>query len=305
MKVFHVKYVQDWLFSHLDNHLQMWKPNTQRYSIYNYVKHSKTPYFQTTESGTSNNLTFFLLDPWLSHFTKYQNFCTLALMPRLSKKKQKLLHEWSDRKLMRLRKCPTSPASVLWYALQCGRDWGAEEKGVLGGTQKACEIIRAFAEVFSIVRPEERSWSSQPPGSHSLTPGSGLCLRIALRQLPLRKSTRADTLNAGDAHRGRKRDTQEYIYTVINIAFWSKMWENCKCGAHNYRHYRWWKGSSRSTRCKESFQIHNYNNYIVLTLIFYTKIFCSAVILPDPNISAIHVVITVLSSGLGKKSYTK
>lgn len=26
-----------------------------------------------------------------------------------------------------------------------------------GGTQKACEIIRAFAEVFSIVRPEERS----------------------------------------------------------------------------------------------------------------------------------------------------
>lgn len=55
------------------------------------------------------------------------------------------------------------------------------------------------AEVLGIVRPEGRPRLSQPQGSHSLTSGSWLCLRIALRQLPLRKSTRADTLNAGDA----------------------------------------------------------------------------------------------------------
>lgn len=51
---------QDWLFffSHSDNDPQMWKPNTQWSSIYNYVKHSKTAHFQMKESGTSNNLTF-------------------------------------------------------------------------------------------------------------------------------------------------------------------------------------------------------------------------------------------------------
>lgn len=46
-------------FPHSDNDPRMWKPNTQWYSIYNYVKHSKTAHFQTTESGTNNNLTFF------------------------------------------------------------------------------------------------------------------------------------------------------------------------------------------------------------------------------------------------------
>lgn len=68
------------------------------------------------------------------------------------------------------------------------------------------------------------------PGSHSLTPGSGLCLRIALRQLPLRKSTRADTLNARDAHRGRKRDRHIHrsTYMVINMAISSKIPENYK-----------------------------------------------------------------------------
>lgn len=45
-------------FSHSDNDPQMWKPNTQWSSIYNYVKHSKTAHFQMKESGTSNNLTF-------------------------------------------------------------------------------------------------------------------------------------------------------------------------------------------------------------------------------------------------------
>lgn len=109
---------------------------------------------------------------------------------------------------------------VVFFSLQHGHE--------RLGRQKTCEIIRVFAEVFGFGQPRGKVSIATAPGSHSLTPGSWLCLRIALRQLPLRKSTRADTLNAGVSHGGRKRDNGTLGTRVINTAVLQKFQKNCQ-----------------------------------------------------------------------------
>jgi len=72
---------------------------------------------------------------------------------------------------------------------------------------KACEIIRAFAEVFSIVCPKGKVLIVTVPGSHSLTPGSGLLSEDSTEATSLAETARADTLNAEETHTEAGRGT--------------------------------------------------------------------------------------------------
>lgn len=72
-------------------------------------------------------------------------------------------------------------------------------------TQRRWRSLGRLLRCSALSAPRE-GLDRHSPGFTFLNPrGQGFCLRIALRQLPLRKSTRADTPNAGDAHRGRKK----------------------------------------------------------------------------------------------------
>lgn len=96
---------------------------------------------------------------------------------------------------------------------------------------KACEIIRAFAEVFSIVHPKGKVLIVTVPGSHSLTPGSGLLSEDSIEATSLAEISKSwHTERWGDPHRSRKRDhhTHRSTHMVINVAVMSRKWENCQ-----------------------------------------------------------------------------
>lgn len=76
-----------------------------------------------------------------------------------------------------LRKCQTFLCCcfhflhVSWFHLSVNMIVGYEEKGVFWGTQKASEIIRAFAEVSGIVCPWGKVLIVTAPGFTFLNPG--------------------------------------------------------------------------------------------------------------------------------------
>lgn len=106
-----------------------------------------------------------------------------------------------------------------WIRLTCS--WKARSRGYRLSTLNTSLQTRLKAEVWSeehkktkhvtamarlrrclvLSTPPGEDLDRHSPGSHSLTPGSQLCLRIALRQLPLRKSTGTDTEQWGGTPR--------------------------------------------------------------------------------------------------------